>query len=105
MENIEINGEEYLFRIETIDFEYTSEFKTHFYSKTEYDIERKLKYKWPLKLYWEEVQVPKFIFSVNFDITSPSYTRKYVNKHVLQCYENWKGLIARKDEIKQGIYL
>ena len=105
MKNIEINGEEYLFRTDSIDFEFHSEFRTYFYSKTEYDIERKLKYKWPLRIYWEEIRVPKYLFKVNFDITSPSYTRKYVNTHVLQSYETWKGLLARKDEIEKGIYL
>lgn len=105
MEKIIINEEEYLFQVGSIDFENHSEYYTNFYSKTEFDIKKTLKYKWPLNFYWKEEYVPKYIFNVNFDITSPSYTRKYVREKVLKQYENWKGLIARKDEIKQGIYI
>jgi len=92
LKKIEINGEKFEYDIFLGD-DYHADF-TEFYQGTE--IESRKKY-----FFFGEIidkEVPKLVFSVNFSIEDPDFTKEDVRKKLFRKVE----LLKRKEEIKKG---
>lgn len=51
------------------------------------------------------VEVPRFAFSVPFDIYDPTVTKEQCNKAVMEAYNYWLGTLTRKEEIRRKEFI
>lgn len=94
MKKIVIEGEEFQYEVISVGSEFDYISCTHFYKGTYLHTYKKY-------LFFGEkitIEKPRCVFTLDFDIESPSYNKKYVKNYIDKALQPYKRL----EEIKKG---